>query len=425
MTNADKFVRETFDLDTPKEIEVVTVAGDVEHNNATQGLGNTIKMSRGKAFPLIEQGKVRPVDIGVHKLIVAYAIQRLQSVPEVTDWARTNDQNIIAAGKWVDDIIAVYANIPLKAIGILPLDKAISMRQHIDGVSADMIDSIIRPVSAILGSNDETTKFSVVNSAINHAQNVYSGVINNTQANLGPALISNLQQQIQGAIEVQMKEHSDQANRLLAEISKAQENAKNQFAEMKSTYAFFKKEIEANRGNLEKEIEATRGKSQKLLESIEKIASESGVGAHANFFADQVKQHETFSFRWLWGTIVAAGLLILWIGGSGFLESILPAGGLTWWTRALIALVLTSLLAYSVKNYMAHKHNAVVNKHRENALRTYKALVESAPTQETRDIVLHHAAACIYAPQDSGYVKDSGKTQPAPMPVAIRTTVDG
>ena len=402
MADIDAFVRENFNLDTPEEIEVVIAVDDFEHNNAKQNVGKIIKISRESVVSLMEQGKVRPVDFGVHKLIIAYAIWRLfDRVHGIANWMHSGNQSFATLGNLINGILSIYRNIPLKAIGFLPWDKALNMRYRIDDLRKNIVDNIIDVVGSPFLSGHESDKFSMLNNAINHAQNLYSKVLGDIQENLGPALTASMREQMQNAIEVQTKERSDQADRLLAKMSKVLENVKNS----------------------EEEIEATLGKSQKLLESIEGIASESGVSAHSNFFADQVKQHETFSFRWLWGTIVAAGLLILWIGGSGFLESILPASGLTWWTRALIALVLTSLLAYSAKNYMAHKHNAVVNQHRENALRTYEALV--APAKETREIVLHHAAACIYAPQDSGYVKDSGKTQPAPMPVAIRTTVDG
>ena len=402
MPDIAKFVREKFNLDTPEEIEVVTIADDVEHNNARQGAGNTIKIPYEEASSLMKQGKVRPVDLGVHKLVVAYAIGRLfDRLQGIGNWAHSSNQSFATLGNLINGILSIHGNIPLKAIGFLPWDKALNMRYRIDDLRREIFENILEPIRSSVRSTDGHTDFSAMNNVINHAQNLYSKSLGDIQENLGSALTTSMREQMQNAIEVQTKERSDQADRLLAEMSKVLENVKNS----------------------EEEIEATLGKSQKLLESIEKIASESGVGAHANFFADQVKQHETFSLRWLWGTIVAAGLLILWIGVSGFLESILPASGLTWWTRALIALVLASLLAYSAKNYMAHKHNAVVNQHRENALRTYEALV--APAKETRDIVLNHAAACIYAPRDSGYVKDSGKTQPAPMPVAIRTTVDG
>jgi hypothetical protein len=52
-----------------------------------------------------------------------------------------------------------------------------------------------------------------------------------------------------------------------------------------------------------------------------------------------------------------------------------------------------------------HRHNAVVNKHRQNALLTYRALVEAGSEGGTRDIVLTHAASCIFAPQDTGFTK--------------------
>ena len=409
MPDIAKFVRENFNLDTPAEIEVVTVSNDVEYHNAMQGAGNTIKIPYEKVVSLVETGKVRLVDFAVNKLIVAYAIGRFHDrLHGVANWMHSGNQSFATLGKLIYGILSIYSNIPIKSIGFLPWHKALNMRNHIDGLRREIFKNILDVVGSPY--THESIDFSAVNNAINHAQHLYSKALENIQENLGLALTISLREQMQNAIEVQMKKRGDQANQLLAEISEAKKNATNQLADMELAYASFRKEITAN-----------RVKSKELLESIEKITSESGVSAQANFFAAQVKHHETFSFCWLWGTIVAAGLLIFWIGGSGFLESILPASGLTWWTRALIALVLTSLLAYSVKNYMAHKHNAVVNKHRENALRTYKALVESAPSQETKEIVLHHAAACIYAPQDSGYVKDSGKTQPASMPVAIRS----
>ena len=43
------------------------------------------------------------------------------------------------------------------------------------------------------------------------------------------------------------------------------------------------------------------------------------------------------------------------------------------------------------------------NRHRQNALLTYRALVAAAGEHETEDIVLAHAAVCIFAPQETGY----------------------
>jgi hypothetical protein len=64
------------------------------------------------------------------------------------------------------------------------------------------------------------------------------------------------------------------------------------------------------------------------------------------------------------------------------------------------------LLLFS-RNYLAHKHNSIVNKHRQNALLTFKAIVDAAGTEERRDVILTYAAACIFSPQETGYTKPS------------------
>lgn len=62
----------------------------------------------------------------------------------------------------------------------------------------------------------------------------------------------------------------------------------------------------------------------------------------------------------------------------------------------------------AAKNYTTHKHNAVVNRHRQNALLTYRALVTAAEDTGTQDIVLAHAASCIFSPQETGFATSKG-----------------
>jgi len=47
-----------------------------------------------------------------------------------------------------------------------------------------------------------------------------------------------------------------------------------------------------------------------------------------------------------------------------------------------------------------------MNLHRYNALSTYKLLVESAATEDKKDLILAQAAQCIFEPQETGYIKD-------------------
>ncbi len=82
-------------------------------------------------------------------------------------------------------------------------------------------------------------------------------------------------------------------------------------------------------------------------------------------------------------------------------------------SKVLIFTVISYMLYLSTKNFLSHKHNAVVNRHRQNALQTYTTLVEASGDSQTRDAVLLHAAACIYSPQPTGYSAGSGNSQGA------------
>ena len=86
-------------------------------------------------------------------------------------------------------------------------------------------------------------------------------------------------------------------------------------------------------------------------------------------------------------------------------------------SKLLVFGVLSYMLYLSAKNFMSHKHNAAVNKHRQDALVTYRALVEAADGAGNRDVVLTYAAACIFGPQSTGYVAEGGDSSAAPRSV--------
>ena len=41
---------------------------------------------------------------------------------------------------------------------------------------------------------------------------------------------------------------------------------------------------------------------------------------------------------------------------------------------------------------------------------TFKALADAAGEDNSKDIVLNHAASCIFSPQETGYTKSTGGT---------------
>ena len=92
-------------------------------------------------------------------------------------------------------------------------------------------------------------------------------------------------------------------------------------------------------------------------------------------------------------------------------------------SKILIFAVISYMLYLSTKNYLAHKHNAVVNRHRQNALMTYTNIADAASEASNRDVILTHAAGCIFSPQPTGYSgEQSGEGASAKTVVELLST---
>lgn len=161
---------------------------------------------------------------------------------------------------------------------------------------------------------------------------------------------------------------------------------------------------------LTEQLNTAKSDADKALEAIRAVAAEQGVSQQAGYFKDEAEQQETFAEKWLTRTYwSAAGVGIFavlslflhkwdWIKPEGTPEMLQLIS-----SKILIFTVLGYLLLLAARNYTTHKHNAVVNRHRQNALLTYRALVEAAGGDGTEDIVLAHAASCIFSPQETGF----------------------
>lgn len=150
--------------------------------------------------------------------------------------------------------------------------------------------------------------------------------------------------------------------------------------------------------------------AQVILTEIKKTAGEQGVSQQAIFFNKEATNHSTSSNKWLGGTIIMSVVLGVYAVASLFLHKwIVPVN--TYETiqlgisKTLIFAVISYMLFLCARNFLAHKHNAIVNKHRQVALQTYTALADASQNPESRDVVLTHAAACIFSPRPTGYSK--------------------
>jgi len=188
--------------------------------------------------------------------------------------------------------------------------------------------------------------------------------------------------------------------------------------------------IEDKAKELTQLLENDRMTAEQILSDIRKVAAEQGVSQQAIYFRNAAKDHEAEADNWRKTTIRLAWILgiyalltlglhkIPWIKPDDLYQTVQLAV-----SKVLIFAVLSYVLYLSTKNYLAQKHNAVINKHRQNALMTYEALVDAAKETANREIILTHASACIFAPQPTGYSDGSPSEGPvAKSAVELLTT---
>jgi len=179
---------------------------------------------------------------------------------------------------------------------------------------------------------------------------------------------------------------------------------------------------------LQQEIKAGAAEAKKMLEDIRAVAAEQGVSQEASYFRQEADRHETESKSWRTATIwlaVALGVYAFLTMFTNNIPALHPKDGVESSQiiagKVLFFIVLAYMLLLSARNFLSHVHNGIVNRHRQNALLTYNALVNAGGTSATKDVVLGYAASCIYAPQETGYAK--GVPNETTLPQALISMV--
>ena len=155
----------------------------------------------------------------------------------------------------------------------------------------------------------------------------------------------------------------------------------------------------------------------RLKQDLRSVAAKVGVAHHALHFRNEANQHDKDARKWLW---VVGGLAVLTVGLSGlYLYQALEPTELG--TPQAIQLAVVKVLLFSfffgavvwaARVYRSHRHNFVVNQHRQNALTSFETFVEAAGDDQTKSAVLMEATRCIFSPQASGYA-DSPAADPS------------
>ena len=170
------------------------------------------------------------------------------------------------------------------------------------------------------------------------------------------------------------------------------------------------------------ELESQKTAGNTILEEVRAVAAEQGVGNQAVHFRTQADIHRTQANDWLKYTLFSVAGVTIYSIASLYVHT-LPGLG-TGEAYATVQLAISKVLIFGIlayltllcaRNYLSHRHNEIVNRHRQNALATFTALAEATSDAASSDIVLSHAAACIFAPQETGLTKhDSASNEGVP-----------
>lgn len=165
------------------------------------------------------------------------------------------------------------------------------------------------------------------------------------------------------------------------------------------------------------QLHTAKNDADSALAEIRSVAAEQGVSQQAIHFKQEAEEQEILAATWLKYTYWFATAVGCFAVLSMFLhklEWIRPETPAEMFqlisSKVLIFAVLGYLLLMASRNYATHKHNVIVNRHRQNALLTYRSLVEASGEAGTENIVLAHAASCIFSPQETGFSNSKGES---------------
>lgn len=173
-------------------------------------------------------------------------------------------------------------------------------------------------------------------------------------------------------------------------------------------------EIQEQAREIIDDLSNIRKEAQEIVVDIRAVALETGVSQKAIYFQEASNAYADESRKWQWhiyGWFAAlAGYVLLTfvlhripflVPDNNYMLVQLIA------SKVMMFALLSFMLYQSSKNFLACRHNVVINKHRHNALVSYKAIVDASGDTASTDIILGQVATCIFSVQQSGYTGNS------------------
>ncbi len=164
----------------------------------------------------------------------------------------------------------------------------------------------------------------------------------------------------------------------------------------------------------EGEIEKKKAEVDSVLESARSAAAETGVNQEAKTFDKAANRDERRSLLWL---VMSALLLGATIGVAYLLVDVWDTDGeikdAAILQKVLAKTIALAVLSYAtitvVRLYRSNAHLAAVNRHRADALSTFKTFVDGTESSEIKDKVLLVAANAAFGQTPTGLIGDKGE----------------
>lgn len=174
--------------------------------------------------------------------------------------------------------------------------------------------------------------------------------------------------------------------------------------EAKGYHITMKEEAEG----FKKTLELYRNEAEKALNAVKEQAAEAGVSTNAQVFLTDSAAHAAVAKTWLKATITISVITLL--VAIGFLYVIFeykPETTAAAIQYAVSKIILLSVLSFGIfwcaRNYKSSKHNETLNKHRANALMTFRAFVEGSEDQTIKDAILLQTSQAAFSNRPTGY----------------------
>ena len=156
------------------------------------------------------------------------------------------------------------------------------------------------------------------------------------------------------------------------------------------------------------EIKAQQEEIGNIIVAAREAAASVGVAHFSADFSTEATEREGTAKNWLVATGILALVTLLIAFGVAFIpidKDATPSQIAQLFTSKIVILgLMFTATIWCGRLYKATKHQATINKHRSNALRTFQAFTKAASDDAARNAVLMETTKSIFAITPSGYL---------------------